>query len=68
VPLLVTACGGSPNRAFDIIVRTRMSFDPDTRSYVERSRARGRTNREIRRTLKRYVCRAIFRHVNAIMT
>lgn len=56
------------NRAFDIIVRTRMSFDPQTRDYVDRSRARGKTNREIRRTLKRYVCRAIFRHIHTIMT
>lgn len=56
------------NRAFDIIVRTRMTFDPNTRDYVERHRARGKTNREIRRILKRYVCRAIYRHVNTIMT
>lgn len=41
------------NRAFDIIVRTRMSFDPTTRDYVARRSAEGRTNREIRRCLKR---------------
>ncbi len=56
------------NRAVDVIVRTRLSFDPDTLAYAARSRARGKTNREIRRTLKRYVCRAIFRHLEAIMT
>lgn len=27
------------NRAFDVIVRTRMSFDPDTKDYVTSSRA-----------------------------
>jgi transposase len=27
------------NRACDVIVRTRMSFDPDTKDYVTRSRA-----------------------------
>jgi len=32
-------------------VRTRLSFDPDTLAYAARSRARGKTNREIRRTL-----------------
>jgi transposase len=48
------------NRAFDVIVRTRMSCDPGTRDYVARRRAEGRTNREIRRCLKRYVSRAIY--------
>ncbi|WP_040797749.1 IS110 family transposase [Nocardia higoensis] len=51
------------NRAFDIIVRTRLSYDPDTRAYAERSRAQGKTPREIRRNLKRYVCRAVFRQL-----
>lgn len=39
------------NRAFDVIVRTRMSCDPTTRDYVERRRTEGRSNREIRRCL-----------------
>lgn len=39
------------NRAFDVIVRTRMSCDPVTRDYVARRRAEGRSNREIRRCL-----------------
>lgn len=56
------------NRAFDTIVRTRMSFDPATRDYVARRRAEGRSNREIRRSLKRYVCRAMFRHLQATIT
>ncbi|MBA4867355.1 IS110 family transposase [Streptomyces sp. PSKA54] len=55
------------NRAFDVIVRTRMSYDPTTREYVARRRAEGRTTREIRRCLKRYVCRAIFRELQTIM-
>ena len=53
------------NRAFDIAVRTRMSYDPDTRAYIARRRAEGRTNREIRRCLKRYVCRSVFRQLQA---
>ncbi len=56
------------NRAFDIIVRTRMSFDETTRNYVTRRRAEGRSNREIRRCLKRYVCRSIFRELQTTMT
>ena len=55
------------NRAFDIIVRTRMSFDPNTRAYVTRRTAEGMTNREIRRCLKRYACRSAFRHLQTCM-
>ena len=55
------------NRAFDVIVRTRMSFDTATKDYVTHSRATGKSNREIRRNLKRYVCRSIFRQLQTIM-
>lgn len=52
----VTGCRESGerqlNRAFDVIVRTRMSYDPATREYVARRRGEGRSNREIRRCLK----------------
>ncbi|RFZ35290.1 Transposase IS116/IS110/IS902 family protein [Mycobacterium marinum] len=53
------------NRAFDIIVRTRMISDPTTRTYVARRTAEGMTTRETRRCLKRYVCRSVFRHLQA---
>ena len=53
--------------AFDIAVRTRMSYDSNTRDYVARRRAEGRSNREIRRCLKRYVCRSVFRQLQACM-
>ena len=56
------------NRAFDVIVRTRMSYDQTTRDYVARRRGEGRSNREIRRCLKRYVCRSIFRELQTAMT
>jgi transposase len=56
------------NRAFDIAVRTRMSYDPTTRAYVARRRAEGRSNREIRRCLKRYVCRSVFRQLQTSIT
>lgn len=55
------------NRAADVIVRTRGSFDSATRDYVTRGRATGKSNREIRRNLKRYVCRSIFRQLETIM-
>ncbi|MGF3057461.1 IS110 family transposase [Microbacterium sp. YY-01] len=56
------------NRAVDVIVRTRMSYDTTTRDYVARRRADGRTGREIRRCLKRYVVRSLFRELRTRMT
>jgi len=35
------------------------------RTYVERRTTEGRTPREIRRCLKRYLARQIYRHLNA---
>lgn len=55
------------NRAFDTIVRTRMSFDPATRDYLQRRLAEGKTRREARRVLKRYVCRSVFRQLQVCM-
>jgi len=46
-------------------VVTRMRMDPLTRAYVDRRTAEGRTLREIRRCLKRYLARQIYRHLNA---
>jgi transposase len=56
------------NRAFDVIARTRMSCDPTTRAYVERARATGKSSREIRRNLKRYISPQIFRQLHALAT
>ncbi|MEW1734331.1 IS110 family transposase [Nocardia beijingensis] len=55
------------NRAFETIVRVRLSYDPDTRAYAARTRAAGKSAREIRRKLKRYVCRAVFRQLETTM-
>jgi len=41
-----------------------MRSDPATRAYVERRRAEGRSTKEIRRCLKRYLARQIFRYLN----
>lgn len=53
------------NRALHMAVVTRMRMDPDTRAYVEKRTAQGRTPREIRRSLKRYLARQIYRQLNA---
>ncbi|MET9030891.1 transposase [Nocardia sp. NPDC004168] len=55
------------NRAFETIVRVRLSYDPDTRAYAARTRVDGKSAREIRRKLKRYVCRVVFRQLETIM-
>jgi transposase len=54
------------NRALHMAVITRMTHDPDTRAYVERRRAEGRTTKDIRRCLKRYLARQLFRTLEAL--
>jgi transposase len=54
------------NRALHMAVITRMTHDPATRAYVERRRAEGRTTKEIRRSLKRYLARQLYRTLNAL--
>ena len=49
------------NRALYAIAVSRMIHDPDTREYTERRKAQGRTTKEIRRSLKRYSCRHLYR-------
>lgn len=49
------------NRAFHVIAMTRIRSCERTRSYVERRRAEGKSDREIRRCLKRYIAREMFR-------
>lgn len=53
------------NRALHMAVVTRMTHDPTTREYVARRTAEGRTTKEIRRCLKRYLARQIYRTLNA---
>jgi transposase len=49
------------NRALHTIVLARCRFDPATRAYLARRRAQGKTDREIKRCLKRYVARQLYR-------
>ena len=49
------------NRAIHTIAVTRMRSCARTRSYVERRTAEGKSQREIRRCLKRYIARELYR-------
>jgi transposase len=53
------------NQALYVIVLTRLRYDPATRAYAQRRRAQGKTNREIRRCLVRYVARQLYRLLEA---
>jgi transposase len=53
------------NQALHLIVLTRLRYDPATRAYATRRRAQGKTNREIRRCLVRYVARQLYRLLEA---
>jgi transposase len=58
----------SLNRALHVVALTKMTHDPETRKYVEKRRAEGRTDREIRRCIKRYLARRVHRTLNASCT
>jgi transposase len=46
-------------------VLSRLKHDLDTRAYAARREAEGKTPREIKRCLKRYVARRLFRILEA---
>jgi transposase len=52
------------NRALHDIAKTRMVHCPRTRAYLARRRAQGLSDREIRRCLKRYIARELYRTLN----
>ncbi|HEX9089617.1 MAG TPA: IS110 family transposase, partial [Arthrobacter sp.] len=52
------------NKALHLIAMSRMTFDPETVGYVEKRQAEGRTKKEIRRCVKRYLARRIYRILN----
>jgi transposase len=56
------------NRALHDIAKTRMTHCPRTLAYVARRRAEGKTDREIRRCLKRYIARELYRTLNTSPT
>jgi transposase len=49
------------NRALHTIVLARLQRDPKTQAYAARRRAQGKTDREIKRCLKRYIARQLYR-------
>jgi transposase len=53
------------NRALHVVVINRIRHDDATKAYVERRRAEGKSDREIKRCLKRYVARQLFRQLES---
>lgn len=51
------------NSALDVIAKVRMRCDAETKKYVKRRTAEGMSYREIKRILKRYIARGIFRQL-----
>ncbi len=52
------------NRALHTIALTKMRQDEETKAYIARRRLEGKTDREIRRCLKRYLARHAYRTLN----
>jgi hypothetical protein len=48
-----------------MVAIVRMTHDGETREYVEKRHAEGRTDKEIRRCIKRYLARRIYRALSA---
>jgi transposase len=53
------------NRALHDIALTRWRCCPRTHAYIAKRRAEGKTDNEIRRCLKRYIARELYRALNA---
>jgi len=56
------------NRAIHTIATVRMRDCPTTKAYIARRTAQGKTIREIKRCLKRYIARQLYRTLTATMT
>jgi transposase len=55
------------NKAIYTIAVTRERIDPPTKTYIARRTAEGLTGREIRRCLKRYIARQLYRELNTAL-
>jgi transposase len=51
------------NRALHVVALTRLRHDPTTQAYADRRRSEGKTDREIKRCLKRYIARQLYRQL-----
>ena len=49
------------NQAINTIALVRMAHHAPTRAYVQRRTGQGKTSQEIRRCLKRYITRQLYR-------
>ncbi len=49
------------NKAINTIAIVRTARDPETQAFIARKRAEGKSSREARRILKRYITRRLFR-------
>ena len=56
------------NRALHVIALTRLRQDPATSRYMARRRAQGKSDKEIRRCLKRTLARQLFRLMQRQLT
>ncbi|PYI67873.1 IS110 family transposase [Arthrobacter livingstonensis] len=54
------------NMALDVVIKARMRFDEATQKYVKRRTAEGLSYREIKRVLKRYLARDLFRQLEQL--
>ena len=50
----------SLNSALYMVFISRMTYDAETRKYVKKREAEGRTTKEIRRSIKRYLARRVY--------
>ncbi|MDN5920080.1 MAG: IS110 family transposase [Pseudonocardia sp.] len=53
------------NRALHNIALSRLRFDGPTRAYAARRRGTGKTDRDIKRCLKRYIARQLYRQLES---
>ena len=53
------------NRALHTVTLSRLRYDARTRDYADRRRAQGKTDREIKRCLKRYIARELYRRLES---
>lgn len=58
----------SLNSALHMVAIVKMTHDSETRDYVEKRHAEGRTDKEIRRCIKRYLARRIYRTLSTSAT
>ena len=56
------------NRALHDILNTRWRACARTHAYIENRRSEGKTDKEIRRCLKRYIARELHHTLTKIMT